>query len=118
MIIIFDKNVDTNIEFIRSSDPASGDLIEGTVYFWPSESGNSLIFDEVNGKMKCGNDDLIIQWKTPGAMKPYMDQVIQIFSKKLYPSVKVDTNVYQDKPVSGEIVSHSYHTTDIEKGII
>lgn len=119
MLIVFDKNTDTNIVSIISGDDTTGQPFNATQYYWSAESGNCILSDEVNFKLRVGNDDVVITFNSVEAMKPYIEQLFIVFATLAYPGTKgVIRDMYNDKPKTGAIVQHEYTFTDIEKTLL
>lgn len=109
MVIVFDKNVDSNITSVES-----GDVI-GDIFYWQSETAHGWLIDPTNFKIRMGADDTTINFANVASMQPYIQQFLAI-STTVNPAVDdIRDDPFYDKPKTGEIVSHTYEDTDIEK---
>ena len=112
MIIIFDKNEDPNVLSVTSGD------VTGEIFYWHSESGNAWTVDKTTFKIRSGADDATVNFSSAEAMEPYLEQLFALNSLHNPVVDGVNLDGHYDHPKTGEIVSHTYIDTDIEKDLI
>jgi len=112
LVIIFDKNKDSGISVIDCGG------LTADMFKWDIEGASSHIIDNVNFKIKIGAIDTTVTFSSAEAMLPYIESfdnyntLVDVFSDG------VPTDPFYDKVPSGNIQSHSYIDTDIEKDLI
>lgn len=113
MVILFDKNVDQSITAIRSGD------VDGDKFYFHYETTHGWVIDSLNFIIRVGADDTYIQFISLDAMIPYINQYEILSVRIVNPFTDgIRTDPYYDKPKTGNIVSHTYTNTDVEKELI
>lgn len=109
MVIVFNKTVDTNITEVITGDQA------GTQFYWKYDGSNWMV-DETTFTISMGADATKITFSSLAAMEPYVLQYKALNAALHNPFVDgIIDDPHYDKPKSGEIVPHTYVSTDIEK---
>ncbi len=112
MTILFDKNQDSGITTIDCGG------MDADVFKWDVEGASSHIMNTTNFKIKIGAIDTTVTFDSLAAMEPYI-QSFDSYNLLQDPfNNGVNTDPFYDKIPSGEIQSHTYVDTDIEKDLI
>lgn len=112
MVIVFDKNFDSNISSIISSN------IDADILFFQSETNHAWTIDTKSYNIRMGADDVTVAFNNYESMVPYIEQFKALHPMRNPFKNGVNPDPYYDRPKSGEIVNHSYSLTDIEKDLI
>ena len=112
MVIIFDKDVDSNIDSIESSG------IAGNIFYWQSETANGWLIDKDNFKIRIGGDDVNINFGSLESMEIYISQFLALDQGRNPIVDGINNDPHYDLPKTGTIQSHTYVDTDIEKDLI
>jgi|SaaInlStandDraft_4_1057021.scaffolds.fasta_scaffold14509_2 hypothetical protein len=112
MVIVFDKSVDSNINTVKSGN------VEGSIFYWQSETAHGWLIDEQSFKIRMGADDTTIFFNNKDGMQPYIQQFIALSSMYNPATDGVNEDAFYDKPETGDIIAHRYIDTDIEKDLI
>lgn len=113
MIILFDKDIDSNITSILSND------VECTRFYWNDTTSNWGV-DLTGFHITMGADATVITFNSAEALQPYIDQFLSIDEgiSPINDFVPNPDYVRGDKSSNGQIVPHTYVDTDIEKDLI
>ena len=113
MMIIYDKNIDTNIVEMTFGDKPIDRI------YWSHHSFNSMTCNTETFTIYFPHEDTMVKFNSYESMIPYINQYLILDPTHVYPGVNgIMTNPYHDKPKTGDIISHSYTLTDVEKGIL
>jgi hypothetical protein len=115
MIILLDKNIDPNISSILFTN----DGAEYDQFFWNLNENTTVLVDNINFKISVVASNMSVSFSNADAMNLYLDQFKMVSkARNIFSEGSIELDPYYDKPKTGEIVSHTYTNTDIEKDLI
>ena len=112
MVIVFNKNTDSNISSIDCGE------MTADVFKWNVAGAASHIMDTSNFKIKIGAIDTIVTFASLEAMMIYIDQ-FDVYLTLINPKEDgISNDPYYDKVNTGSVQSHTYIDTNIEQDLI
>lgn len=114
MTVLLDKNTNPNITQIFFTNDSS----EYDILYWDMSENNTMVVDTVNFKLGLTAVNCTVSFSSYEAMVPYIDQYNILLKPTNINLNGLRPDPYYDHPKTGNIISHTYTTTDVEKDLL